>query len=154
MVDEKVIEDLRERNAALNEELAKERKYNSDLVMNGRCSVDREKLFERVYMAATSALQFVVVKTAIPFIDVGQAMAEINPVLQQILAELIIPYEAENLTDFSTWWGEFEAYREGIDEEHVLDEFDLALGWFAGKGLSYDQALQAAGTAREKWGGA
>lgn len=128
--------------------LAQERKYNSDLIAAGRRNVDTKELFGRTMTVVEAALHFTI-KTAMPFINENQALTELRPLLREGLCNLIIPYEKENLEDFSTKWDEYEAWQEGVDEEHILDEFDLALGWFAGQGFSHDQALQAAETARE-----
>jgi hypothetical protein len=43
---------------------------------------------------------------------------------------------------FLCWWHE-------IDNDAILDEFDLALGWFSAKGCSHDEALRAAEIVQE-----
>lgn len=126
-----------------------ERKRTDALVAGGRLSVDTDELLGRVSIGVQRALYYVIGKTEMPLINVDQAVAELNPAIQEALAGLTIPYEKENRTDFSTKWDEFAAWRETIDEEHLIDEFDLALGWFSGQGFRHEQALQAAETARE-----
>jgi len=39
---------------------------------------------------------------------------------------------------------EFREWRDSVDQEHLLDAFDLALGWFSGRGYSHDAACDAA----------
>lgn len=50
------------------------------------------------------------------------------------------------LPEFLAWWEE-------IDEDRCLSDFDLALGWFSGKGCSHDEALEAAECVRDEHGG-
>lgn len=40
---------------------------------------------------------------------------------------------------------EFIEWRHEVDCEYLLDTFDLALGWFSGKGLSHERACVLAG---------
>jgi hypothetical protein len=39
------------------------------------------------------------------------------------------------------WMAQFIAWREEVDEEHLLDTFDLALGYFSGAGMDHESAL-------------
>lgn len=48
-------------------------------------------------------------------------------------------------------WDEFCHWRDQVDQEHVLDRFDLALGWFCGRGYGYEHALKM--SRRELQGG-
>lgn len=128
-----------------------ERKRNSDLIMGGKVSVDREKLLTRISAAVFEAFHYAIEQSSMPFAAEAHTATEMARAFRRTLATLAIPYERENPTDFSTKWDQYVAWREGIDEEHLLDEFDLALGWFAGQGFSHDQALQAAGTAQEAY---
>ena len=43
----------------------------------------------------------------------------------------------------------FEAWRAEVDCAYALDTFDLALGWFSGRGYSVDDALAAAERVRD-----
>lgn len=40
---------------------------------------------------------------------------------------------------------EFLGFREEVDQEYLLDTFDIALGWFSGKGLLPSRAIDIAG---------
>lgn len=42
---------------------------------------------------------------------------------------------------------QFIAWREEVDVEHVLDSFDLALGFFSGAGLDHNTAVELAAEA-------
>lgn len=48
---------------------------------------------------------------------------------------------------------EFSAWRREVDSEEILSDFDLALGWFSGKGCTHDEALAAAVFVRDVLGG-
>ena len=138
---------------ALRRNYDRERKRNSDLVGAGQKPVDRQELLGRVSTAASRALYYTIGKTAIPFVNVDQAMAELTPALQEALVGLIIPYEEENPRPFEELLPQYVAWRMGVDEDRCLDEFDMALGWFAGKGFSHDEACKAAAHARDyDWG--
>ena len=43
----------------------------------------------------------------------------------------------DDLTEFIEW-------RNTVDSEVVLDQFDLALGWFSGRGYSNEDSIEAA----------
>jgi hypothetical protein len=48
---------------------------------------------------------------------------------------------------------EFTAWRKEVDCAEILSDFDLALGWFTGKGCTHDEALEAAIYVRDVLGG-
>ena len=47
---------------------------------------------------------------------------------------------------------QFLAWRDQVDQDHLLDVFDMALAWFSAKGLLHEDALQLAQEAREGGG--
>lgn len=50
------------------------------------------------------------------------------------------------MKEFLAWW-------HTVDNELCLSDFDLALGWFTGKGLDHNKALEAAEKIRDVFGG-
>lgn len=46
-------------------------------------------------------------------------------------------YNAELIKEFAAW-------REEVDQDLLLDTFDLALGYFSGKGIEHDRACDLA----------
>lgn len=127
----------------LHNDYKQERKRNSDLVSAGRRSVDTDVLFNETYHTVMSTLSSVAERLMVPLTtDFIASVA--GPELKKNLAALIVPYEKENRTSFLTKWDEYVAWRTGVDEVGLLDEFDLALGWFAGQGFSHKQACEAA----------
>lgn len=54
---------------------------------------------------------------------------------------------------FAVFMDEFLEWRRDVDSDELLSDFDLALGWFSGKGCSHDEALAAASHVRDVLGG-
>lgn len=59
---------------------------------------------------------------------------------------MFVDHFDEEMKKFLAWWKE-------IDNDALLSDFDLALGWFSGRGWSHDDALKAAGIVRDQHGG-
>lgn len=54
--------------------------------------------------------------------------------------------DANLMNEFITWRGM-------ADSDELLSDFDLALGWFSGKGCGHDESLAAATYVRDVLGG-
>lgn len=134
----------------LHRNYEQERKRTDALVAGGRLSVDTQELWGRLLTVIEQSVHHIVVEhMSLPGTMKDEIFLKLRILLQEALPMLIIPYEKENRTSHTEKLEEYKAWRDGVDEEGILDEFDLALGWFAGQGFSHDEALKAAAHMRD-----
>ncbi len=127
-----------------------ERRRTDALVAGGRLSVDMQELWGQLFAVVEQSVYRIVVEhMGLPGTMKDKIFLKLRILLQEALPTLIIPYEKENKTGYTEKLEEYKAWRCGVDEERLLDEFDLALGWFAGQGFSHDEALKAAEQMRD-----